>query len=113
MKALFMKGKKMSNENNDVELFKQCYMAARAVETAEGKYRLDFSVLGEDTHSWTFEDELEAKAAYKVLEEFYLQALKNVQKQVVEIHDQQIDAPYYDPTSPSLSANDKQDKQSK
>lgn len=86
-------------------------MAARAVKTEEGKYRLDFSVLGEATHSWTFEDELEAKAAYKTLENFYVEALKNVQKQVVEMHDRSIDAPYYDPSSPSLIDNsDKSDK---
>ncbi len=101
----------MSNKNKDVELFRQCYMAARAVETADEKYRLDFSVLGEATHSWTFEDELEAKAAYKTLEGFYIEALKNVQRQVVDAHDQSIDAPYYDPTSPELVDNsDKPDK---
>ena len=103
----------MSNENNDVQLFRQCYMAARVVETADGKYRLDFSVLGDNTHSFTFEDELEAKAAYKTLEGFYLEALKNVQKMLIEAHDQAIDAPYYDPTSPSLSASDKPDNSSK
>lgn len=91
----------------EAEIFKQCYLAARVVETEDidgtPQWRVDWSVLGMNTHSWTFTDETEARAAYTVLENFYLEALSKIQSQIVEIHDQELPAPDYDSSSPKMT----------
>ena len=67
-------------KEKEAVLWEQCLLGARAVQVKDKEWRIDFSVLGGSTHSWTFYDELEAKAAYKVLENFYLKALKKKQR---------------------------------
>ena len=74
--------------SKEAVLFEQCYLMGRVVQSGDSEWKLEFSVLGGDTHSFTFTDEMEAKGAYRVIEEFYFEALKKVQNQFVEIHDQ-------------------------
>ena len=92
--------------SKEAVLFEQCYMAGKVVER-DDEWVLEFSVLGSNTHSFSFQDEMEAKGAYKVIENFYLEALKKVQDQFVQIHDELTDAPDYDPQLGS--SNRKQD----
>ena len=79
----------MNDQEEAVILVEQAYMKARVTKT-ENEYHLEFSILGGPTNKFTFSDELEAKSAYTVLEEKYLEALRVVQLSLVQAHDDNV-----------------------
>ena len=79
----------MNDKEEAVILFEQTYMKARVTKGEDG-YHLGFSILGGPNNCFTFSDELEAKSAYTVLEEKYLEALRVVQLSLVQAHDDNV-----------------------
>ena len=82
-------------------LFKQEYIAGRVIETTDIDdskiWLLEFSMLGGPSHSFTFYDELEAKAAYKTIETELLNYCRTWFEKMVETHDEMTPAPEYTP----------------
>ncbi len=76
----------METKEERETLFIQCYLAGKAVKDEEG-WEIIFSVLDGPSVGMKFKDELEAKAAYKVMEEHYIKALKVIQEAAVKAHD--------------------------
>ena len=68
-------------------LFTQYYLGGR-VSKKDSKFHIEFSVLGEATQEWIFEDELEAKGGYKALEQLYTLALRQLQDKIVNAYEQ-------------------------
>ncbi len=67
-------------------IFEQPLMASKVTKDEDG-YHIEFSILGGPNTKFTFSDELEAKAAYQVLQERYLVSLRLVQRALIQSHD--------------------------
>ena len=97
--------KDTDTKRDGVILFQQSFLESRVIETEDidgsPEWVIEFAMLGGPSHMFTFHDELQAKGAYKTLEEAMLKHLRVYFDKMVEIHDEVNPAPLYDAQLPT------------